>query len=122
MPKRLNFVKDNDPLFPVQAFFNAISDDSFVRTVENLSKNIGAAFDDCDCEFPGDLDPGDETFEGVRFSLFEEEVVVDQNTFQRFLRLACEEHLRRHPQDSHAINESLSSIVYTQDSIRGHPG
>lgn len=109
MPKRLEIVGDSDPLFPVQAFFNAVSDDSFVRTVSNLVVGIGAGADDAFCEFPGDLDPGDDPFEGVRFALYEDEVAVDERTFRRFLRLACDAYISAHPEDVEKIEDLLAT-------------
>ena len=107
MPKRLSIVGDDDPLFPIQAFFNAIGDHSFIETIARLLKGIGAGFDDVFCEFPSDLDPGEEPFEGVRCALYEDEIVVDLDTFGRFLKLACENYVREHPEDKAQIDSLL---------------
>ena len=83
-------LKDDDPLFPMQAFFNIIRASEFIEIVSNLTSGHGAGLECVYCGFPGDADPGEEPFEGVRFALFEDEVVVDEKTFAKFLRLACE--------------------------------
>lgn len=98
---------DDDPLFPVQAFFNAIAASDFVETLAGLARGIGQGINVAGCEFPADLDPGEEPFEGVRCYLFEEEIVVDDHTFAKFVRLACQSHLSEHPQDRDAIDALL---------------
>lgn len=99
MPLHFRLVLADPKLFPVQAFFNAISDGAFVRVVESLLSGVGHGAEEAFCEFPDPLDPGDPPFEGVRFSIFEEEVVLDRPTFLRYLRLAVDAFLEGHPAD-----------------------
>jgi CDI immunity protein len=109
MPKRLSIVSDEDPMFPVQAFFNAISNDHFVFTISNLLQGVGAGFDVAYCEFPEDLDPSDESFEGVRFSLYEDEIIVDYQTFMQYLKLACKQYIKEHPEDHNKLEQLLQA-------------
>jgi hypothetical protein len=102
--KRITVLADDDPLFPVQAFFNAISASDFVETLADLARGIGHGINVVSCQFPAGLDPGEEPFEGVRCYLFEEQIVVDDDTFARFVRLACQSHLSEHPEDRDAID------------------
>lgn len=111
MPKRVQVVGDEDLLFPVQAFFNAIGDSSFLRIIANLASGIGAGIDDVYCEFPSDLNEDEETFEGVRCSLYEDEVVVDRDTFFSFLRLAAAAYIEKHPEESARVDAILSSML-----------
>lgn len=63
-------------LFPVQAFFNAMPARSFFEALENFAKGIGAGFNDAVCEFPDELDEDEEKFTGVKFYIFNEELIV----------------------------------------------
>lgn len=109
MPKRLSIVGDEGPMFPVQAFFNAINDDRFVFTISNLLQGVGAGFDVAYCEFPYALDENDEPFEGVRFSLYEDEIIVDYQTFMQYLKLACKQYIKEHPEDSNKLEHLLQA-------------
>lgn len=90
---------EDERLFPVQAFFNAISDNAFVRIMLDLKRGVGSGVNDCFCEFPNELDPGEEPFEGVRFSLFEDEVVLSLNELNKYIDQVCEVHLADFPED-----------------------
>lgn len=94
--------------FPARAFFNAIHDAAFVDTIRALRDGIGASFNDVHCERPGDIQPGDEAFEGARFALFEEEVVVSEDELVRLVRLASEAQKRALPDQAAAIDEVLT--------------
>ncbi|MDD9966109.1 MAG: ribonuclease toxin immunity protein CdiI [Myxococcales bacterium] len=116
MPTATYRVVIEDPTkFAVQAFFNAISDDSFVRTVTALLNSVGASFNDAHCEFPGDLDPGDPPFEGVRFSLYEDEVVLSVEEMLRVLVEACSVQRVVHPEQREAIDDLLRQRALDYD-------
>jgi len=110
MPKRINIENQQsyDRLFPVQAFFNEVSDSDFVMMVDSLTQGVGMGLNVANCTFPGDLDPWQEPFDGVMFSLYEDEVVVDIPSFRHFLTLACEAYVREHPEDRAEIAELLA--------------
>lgn len=107
VPKRLCMVGDKDLMFPAQAFFNTISDNRFVF-ISNLLQGIDAGFDAAYYQFPSDLAPSDEPFEGVKFSLYEDGVVVDHQTFMQYLKLACKEY-KEHPEHRHKPEHLLQS-------------
>jgi hypothetical protein len=107
MPDRLSL--NEGPLFPVQCFFNAISDFNFVEVIGRLLQGIGAGINDVHCTFPSDLDPWEETFVGVRFSLFEESVVVPIEQLNHFIREACHSYLASSPDKRDEIAKLLSS-------------
>ncbi|NNC02015.1 hypothetical protein HJC10_04000 [Corallococcus exiguus] len=106
----MQLVADTDRLFPVQAFFNGISGDEFIGVMRNLVAGIGCFLDVASCEFPGSLDPGEERFDGVRFSLFEEEVVVDYDVFVRFAVAASVSHVRARPGDRAELELILAEL------------
>ena len=101
---------EEDRLFPVQAFLNAIPDGQFLRTLRSLVQGVGATFNDADCSFPGDLDPCDEPFDGVSFGVLQEEVVISRTEFAGYLRRAALEHVRRFPSEGGQILELLDSF------------
>jgi hypothetical protein len=107
--KRIVIGDDRDPKFPVQAFFNSISDSSFISIVSSLVKQVGYCTDNACCTFPGDLDPGEEIFEGVKFSLFEDAVIIDNQSFLNYLELVCNKHVEFCPNDKEEISNLLKS-------------
>ncbi len=95
-----NRIEIKDPnFFPVQAFLNAIPDEQFSKTLENIAKGIGATFNDVDCSFPEDIDPNDEPFEGVSFSIFDEEVIISLEEFLIYLHQATDQYIAQHPSE-----------------------
>lgn len=104
MPNRIHL---SDSLFPVQAFFNALSDSSFLRVIEDMTKGIGSSIDVCHCNFPGDLDPGEEPFEGVSFSIYEEEVILSKDNLVKYVVLACDEFLKNNPDKINEVEKVL---------------
>lgn len=106
MPNRLKV--DSDEYFPVQAFFNAVDDDSFLDMVGCLSNGVGFSVNDVDCSFPSDLDPDEQVFEGVRFSIASDDVVVSRKNCLSYLKSACAHYLSRHPIRKLEVTELLS--------------
>ncbi|NNC15319.1 hypothetical protein D7Y27_20330 [Corallococcus sp. AB004] len=108
---RLSLVSDRDRLFPVQAFFNAINASEFVDTYRNLLNGIGYGFEGIlSCEFPGSLDPWEERFDGVRFSIYEEEVIVDYSVFVRFALTWAQAHVKAWPEDKAELEAILKDL------------
>jgi hypothetical protein len=117
MFKRINLdgTPEYEKFFPVQAFFNEISYPNFVDIIDYLTKGIGHGLDVAQCTFPSDLDDYDryvirqgKPLEGIEFSLFEDAVVLDVPTFRSFLTMACDAHVKRHPEDRAKIEELLA--------------
>lgn len=78
-----NLLKSNH--FPITAFFNAISNTVFLDVIKQFTLGIGGGFDDAVCTFPGDLDPDEISFNRIMFSLHDEEIIVDNETFLYYL-------------------------------------
>lgn len=108
MPDRLTI--DDDILFPVQAFFNAVSDDSFIRVMDSLTNGVGYSIYECDCSFPGDLDPGEEIFQGVRFSLFEHSVVISNQELSSYIRKVYKGFVDRFPKEQENLARILNRL------------
>ncbi|WP_242069683.1 ribonuclease toxin immunity protein CdiI [Paenibacillus dendritiformis] len=109
-----------DDHFPVVAFFNAITDDNFVKLIEHLSTGVGYGINAVDCTFPNDLEPDDDPFEGVMFALHNEEIIVDYQTFYYYLEQACNMYLKEYPQDEETISNILKRIVEKYSLERKH--
>jgi hypothetical protein len=89
-----------DELFPVQAFLNVIYEGRFVETVRELLRGEGSGFEESLCEFPADLEPEEDPLgRGIRFTLFEQEVILDRERFLEVLTLACRAHSEDYPED-----------------------
>lgn len=102
--------------FPVIAFFNAIPDYEFIGMLEYMLKGIGYTFNEVHCEFPGDLDPGDKMFEGIRFTVLNDEIVIDYQTLYHFIELSCKAYIEDNYVDMAKIDKILcrfkESIVF----------
>ncbi len=105
MPDRLSL--DDGRLFPVQCLFNAIPDFDFLTTIRRMLCGIGVTINDAHCNFPADLDPGEESFEGIRFSLFEDSVLISSEELRSLICTACHSHLIRNPDDRDEVNALL---------------
>jgi CDI immunity protein len=115
MPERrepLKLCQDRDPLFPVQAFFNSVSDVSFLYVMTHISKGVGFSSDYCHCRFPADFEPHDNepTFHGVQFSLFEDIVVISYDDFANYFEMDCLNYLAKHPSETEAVHAILTMV------------
>lgn len=110
MSRDFRIIVKEERFFPVQAFFNAIPVIFFVECMESLAKGVGSNINGADCSFPGDLDPGDESFSGVRFRIFEDEVVLTIEELLGFAQAACDSYLRYHPADRGKIELALKGL------------
>jgi hypothetical protein len=106
MPQRLEIT--NPDLFPIQAFFNSVSDASFMKVVDCLTSRIGYSINETNCTFPGDLDPGEESFEGVCLSLFEESVVISLVQLREYLEIVCRNYVTCHLADEGVLSKLLT--------------
>ena len=96
--------------FPAIAFFNALSSSNFMRAVKQMSLGIGTGINVVDCTFPNDVQEDMEKFDGVMFSLHEEQVVLDYQTFYYYLSLACKSYLDEFPDDCIELEKYLHTI------------
>lgn len=106
-----------DSYWVIKAYFDRMYDDGrFVEAVEFLVKRWGFSTDGAYCDFP-DVNSyfEEDHFEGVRFSsvyLLEEDVsvIVSDEVFREYLRLACDKYLKCHPGDTGKVTELLNSL------------
>lgn len=101
----------SDALLPVQVFFNAISDNSFIRILKGFSAGVGAGFDIAACTFPGDLDEYEDPLAGIEFSLPDgESVILSFHDFFDILIQVCSVYMQDHPEDETVIKELQDKI------------
>lgn len=81
-----------------------------MRTVEQMSVGIGTGINAVDCSFPDDVEEDEEKFDGVRFSVHDEEVVLNYETFYYYLNLACKNYVDAFPDDRSELENYLTSI------------
>jgi len=113
MPRDFRLFKDDQlesSHFPVIAFFNAIPNSNFLNVMEQFSLGVGVGINATVCNFPEDLDPDEEAFDGVMFSLHDEEVVVDNGTFLYYLEKACLVYLEDYPDKKSVIDTYFDRI------------
>lgn len=63
------------------------------------------------CTFPRQLDEyeiANHGFNGVNFSLFEDEITVDLPTFRKYLRIACEAYWEIYPESKSQLEKYLA--------------
>lgn len=104
-----------DDFFPAQAFFNSMKDRDFISVMEGFAKGVGRGFDDAVCEFPSELLSENQPFRGVKFYLFEDEVILHKLDFIEVLKKACLTYIARHPNDRIHIEELLGVVEARND-------
>jgi len=103
-----------EKFLPMINFYDSIPDSDFVRTIDGLTQGYGRGFHGVTvCLFPAELDEymvsHDEGFEnGVQFIDMDDEVVVDIDTFWKYLTMACEAYWNEHPESKPQLQEYLS--------------
>jgi hypothetical protein len=103
---------DNDPDWVIKDFFNSIHlYRKFVWGIEYIINKIGFVMDETYCNFPdwNDLDP-EYHFNGIMFGVWEGEIIVSEKIGFKYVRLACENYLKLHPEDTDKINKLLDKI------------
>lgn len=101
----------NENLFPVQAFFNAMPARSLVRTLVAFCSGVGAGFNDATCEFPDELDEGEIRFEGVRFEVLDESVIISKSEFFNILSEICVSYVDKYPNERDTIRELTERLA-----------
>ncbi|MDO7902971.1 ribonuclease toxin immunity protein CdiI [Pseudomonas sp. K1(2024)] len=103
---------DNDEFWVVKEFFNSINiSKKFLYGLSLLTDGVGFCFDEAYFHFP-DLDDSDDElrFDGLIFGVFDGEIIVCAADGYSLVRLACEEYLQLHPEDTAKVNELLVKL------------
>jgi hypothetical protein len=106
-----------DKLLPVQVFFNAIPDRSFISTLKSFEQGVGAGFNDAYCGFPGDEEYAEESLNGIEFAIKGEEVILDYNEFYSILEKACSAYNDMHPDQISVVASIMLKIKEKLNSL-----
>lgn len=98
-------------LFAVQAFFNAVPDDVFLKMMSGFVQGVGLSVGLSHCDFPGDGEPGDIPLGHVLFTFDDEETQLTDGQFLDALRLACASQVRRRPEQAAEIEAYLATLT-----------
>jgi CDI immunity protein len=86
---------------------------NFVQEVDDLTK-LGEGTSEqgiLGCTFPRQLDEYEiinHGFDGISFSLYEDEIIVDVPTFRKYLKIACEAYCEINPESRAQLEKFLS--------------
>ncbi len=116
MPLRFRKLEEKEirEFLPMFNFFDSIPDSDFVKTVNYLTQGNGRGFHGITvCIFPDELDEymishGEGFENSVQFIDLDEEVVVDIETFWKYLTMACEAYWQEHPEAKEVLQEYLA--------------
>ena len=104
----------DDRLTIIAVYFDANEiRNNFINEVETLTGiGEGSAIEGIlSCTFPRQLDEYEvchHGFDGINFSLFEDNISVDIPTFRKYLRIACEAYWKIYPKSRAQLEEYLS--------------
>jgi CDI immunity protein len=115
----LKLCGDWDPDFPVQAFFNAWSDNSLPGIVRHLVNRQGASSDNCHCHFPDDYDPEMPKFTGVLFSRFDDSIIITECRFADVLDVVCESYRAVDPAVAKVMAELIIEFRQSNGANKG---
>ncbi|TWP23455.1 hypothetical protein ETU10_06920 [Apibacter muscae] len=100
-----------DNFFPVQAYFNSIPDRSFLKVLQDFSKNIGSGFEETSIGFPEKAEEwGEEPFKGVEFGIFEKEIIISNTDFIKYLRMVCNVYEEDYPEQKEEVEILFNEI------------
>lgn len=105
-----NLNRVNDPFLVCKEFFNSINNMFFLRTAGYLAQGISCGGEVGDCDFPDGLDEDEELFEGVRFRYYDDEVIVSDEDFKKYLVLACQRYVEINPSKALDVQKLLSLL------------
>jgi hypothetical protein len=111
--KDKDLLKDNH--FPIQAIFNMVSDERFIKVIEGISQGKGFGENYGACVFEGDLDEYElETngaFDGAEFGLHSgQEIIIDYKSLEYYLKIICNEYILDFPESKSQLNQLLKDF------------
>jgi CDI immunity protein len=96
-----------DSLWIVKYYLNAIAGISFPEALNYLFEGTGYGDEYNMCEFPSE----DDMFEGVRFYFLDkDEIIVSQEIFQKYLKIAAERYIELNPEKADEVQNVLKKL------------
>lgn len=99
-----------DRLLPVQAYFNALPDDIFLRALEDLASGVGADYNGVGYVLPSEDDES-APLNGVLFYVPGEEITISNAEMMCHLKEALAAYTSTHPTDRDAAETLYGRIV-----------
>ncbi|MEH2363328.1 ribonuclease toxin immunity protein CdiI [Nostoc sp.] len=97
-----------DPLWIVKSYFNTIGGISFPYAINTLLKGIGYGNEYAMCAFP--CEDEDDIFDGVRFSHLDEDKIVSEDIFKKYLKIAAERYIELNPEKADEVQNVLKKL------------
>ncbi|MEH2025389.1 ribonuclease toxin immunity protein CdiI [Nostoc sp.] len=97
-----------DPLWIVKYYFNAIGGISFPYAINTLPKGTGYGNEYNMCAFP--CEDEDDMFDGVRFSFLDEDKIVSEDIFKKYLKIAAESYIELNPERADEVQNVLKKL------------
>ncbi|MBC7531597.1 MAG: hypothetical protein H7318_08465 [Oligoflexus sp.] len=100
-----------DLLYIPKHFFNISHTISFLRTMQYIINGIGVVVDEyTECCYSNDREPEELPWEGIKFRLFEEEVILSTSESIELLKEACLRYITLHNSKLAEVNALLAQI------------
>lgn len=97
---------ENNSEWIIKEFFNSVYDQGeFISVVNVISARRSCVINEDYCLFP-ELDSPDFElhFDGVKFGIMSDQIVITDDVFREFLCEACHRYIRFHPEDRDALS------------------
>ena len=111
MARQPRLVLNDDKLYPVAGFFNSLWDQNFLEVMSQLAAGIGHGINGATCLFPDPDDPDDPPFEGAKFSVASDEVILSEKEWKAYARMAIASYIKANPNDEPAASEISSRLA-----------
>lgn len=99
-----------DPLWIVKSYFNSISGFSFPIAADCLLGGTSFGNEYYTCDFP--CEEEDDIFEGVRFRILDDEVIVSEEIFKEYLQIASKRYFELNPEISDEVQNVLKKLAH----------
>lgn len=104
----------NNSILPFLQFLTVIPDSEFVEAMSSILNETGFSRYDCHCIFSSDFETWEEEYfeGGVKFDndALEEVVIVDYETFQKYVIMACKSYLKDYPEHKQILSDLIQNF------------
>lgn len=103
-----------DSEYNTKKFLNCMYEDGcFVDAIWNIVNRVDIIHDSLYCLFPEwDIDEPIAHFEGVKFLLCDDALVISEAACSAIVDQACTKYLQLHPEDAAELNETLRTRLF----------
>jgi hypothetical protein len=102
-------VNDSDELWVVKNFFSEHDGVLFPSCIAHILSGIGYGNEYAMCTFPDSIEPDEEPFNGIRFTMYGGHTkVIDEDAFKKITIEACRRYILKNSSRRNQITEILS--------------